>query len=599
MGSDHEGSGDDVVGKAVRAASLARAAKKKAHKAATEALVLARKELMRKGKLIEQRRVEAAKKTMQSYFQSSRGECGGQPLSMVFDGTLPEVPGAEPNFAEDYPSPDSAQRLGCKSLSTELDQLVGSSSAFGDTTVLSSKSPLITISSESENADNKELCEVDCNSEGSDDSDFEIPPAKRGATTRGKAELKRSEAQKRYDRHRKFQTVWAAKLPWAEGIMASDGILHMVKCKVCSTIDRKACIMAPKSDTLFKHDGKWVAKKDMPQFKVKRGEQYIATQCKHRKNLRLYAAKPPPTIIQQINHCTSLETRKKRVQFATLFQLLRDGRPMLEYESRVNLYKFLSVPDLPSAHWCDNSGWLMAGYMYKQVVQEMRRLISAARYVAVTVDEVTAVDNSSVLSVHVYIVQDWVRVSLLVALQRVQCTPNAENLTKLIMDSVASGGGLESESIARKVISFGADGAAALQGSRSGVTTQVKEKHAPFSIGVHCVAHRCNLAFKALSNLGIFSAIEKLLGVTHAYFCKSPKRLEEFRQLAELTETKGLKMLRNVQTRWVSLIEPLRRLLSEYRTLIYKMTADLQENVKAEVRICHVCIFCMAFAWLR
>lgn len=42
-------------------------------------------------------------------------------------------------------------------------------------------------------------------------------------------------------------------------------------------------------------------------------------------------------------------------------------------------------------------------------------------------------------------------------------------------------------------------------------------------------------------------------------------------------------MLRTVETRWVSLIEPLRRLLSEYRTLIYKMTADLSENDKAEV----------------
>lgn len=41
-------------------------------------------------------------------------------------------------------------------------------------------------------------------------------------------------------------------------------------------------------------------------------------------------------------------------------------------------------------------------------------------------------------------------------------------------------------------------------------------------------------------------------------------------------------MLRNVQTRWVSLLEPLCRLLSEYRTLLYKMTADLNDNQKAE-----------------
>lgn len=46
----------------------------------------------------------------------------------------------------------------------------------------------------------------------------------------------------------------------------------------------------------------------------------------------------------------------------------------------------------------------MAGYIYAQVVQEMWRFINAARYLAVIVDEVTAVDNTSVLFVHVYIV---------------------------------------------------------------------------------------------------------------------------------------------------------------------------------------------------
>lgn len=45
---------------------------------------------------------------------------------------------------------------------------------------------------------------------------------------------------------------------------------------------------------------------------------------------------------------------------------------MLEYEHRVTLYKFVCVLDLPAVYWCDNFGWVMAGYMYAQVVQEMR-----------------------------------------------------------------------------------------------------------------------------------------------------------------------------------------------------------------------------------
>jgi len=93
---------------------------------------------------------------------------------------------------------------------------------------------------------------------------------------------------------------------------------------------------------------------------------------------------------------------------------------------------------------------------------------------------------------------------------------------------------------------------------------QIKEKHGLFMVGFHCVAHHNNLDFKALLELGIFRAIEKLLSMTYAYFCKSLKRFEEFKQLAVLTETKELKILKNMQTRWVSLIKPLRRLFLEY-----------------------------------
>ena len=268
MGSGDEDSGEDAVGKAMRAASLARTEAKKTEHAAAEALDLARKEMKRKEKLIEMRKAKTAKKTMRSYFQSTRGACGGQLLSLVFDGSLPEVLGAEPNFGED------------------VDVMAGSSSSSRDMRVLGSKSPLITISSELENMDNTDLREVPDDSEDlEDDFVFENPPPlKKGVTTRRKAQSSKSKQQKRYDRHKKFQTVGVAKLPWAEGIMASDGILQMVKCKVCSAFERKPCVMAPKSDTFFKHDGKRIAKKNMPQFKVKKREQYVTTRCRHRKN---------------------------------------------------------------------------------------------------------------------------------------------------------------------------------------------------------------------------------------------------------------------------------------------------------------------------
>lgn len=127
------------------------------------------------------------------------------------------------------------------------------------------------------------------------------------------------------------------------------------------------------------------------------------------QELALVCSKAPSTVLQQLNQCTSLEARKKRVQFTTLFQLLADGWPMVEIESRQALYKLLEGLDMPSTHWYDTSGWVMAMYMYKQVMQETGRMIVDARFLVVTMDEVIAVDNNNFLSVHIYIVCDWVK----------------------------------------------------------------------------------------------------------------------------------------------------------------------------------------------
>lgn len=62
------------------------------------------------------------------------------------------------------------------------------------------------------------------------------------------------------------------------------------------------------------------------------------------------------------------------------------------------------------------------------------------------------------------------RVSLLVSLQHVEYSPNVDKLTKLSIESMATGSGLDSEAIATKLLSFGANGASTLKGNRSEVT---------------------------------------------------------------------------------------------------------------------------------
>lgn len=134
--------------------------------------------------------------------------------------------------------------------------------------------------------------------------------------------------------------------------------------------------------------------------------------------------------------------------------------------------------------------------------------------------------------------------------------------------------GLTKVEVASRLVCFGADGALVFQGSRNGVTVQMQQYMAPFLFGVHCMAHCTNLAVEPLSNLPIVAKLESLCQAMYSYFCHSPKHHLEFQKLADLVETKGRSMLKNVKTRWLSLLEPLKRVMGEYKTLIAKMCQD-------------------------
>jgi hypothetical protein len=108
-------------------------------------------------------------------------------------------------------------------------------------------------------------------------------------------------------------------------------------------------------------------------------------------------------------------------------------------------------------------------------------------------------------------------------------------------------------------------------------------------MGIDDMVHRTNLAVKPLSNLPMVQKIEKLLQSLYSYFYASPKRCNEYQKLAEIVETSGLKILQNVTTCWISLLEPLKRVLGEYKTLIVKMAQDAAEESKAALNLRLLC----------
>ncbi|KAG0595345.1 hypothetical protein M758_UG159300 [Ceratodon purpureus] len=115
----------------------------------------------------------------------------------------------------------------------------------------------------------------------------------------------------------------------------------------------------------------------------------------------------------------------------------------------------------------------MAEYMFLQVKAGILKEVSSASYIALSADETSTLDNGSWISIHAYVVKDWVRVPYLISLEQVVDGAAAINLTAVLIKALKSGGGLDDSAICSKLLSFGADGVSTFQGARNGVTVQL------------------------------------------------------------------------------------------------------------------------------
>ena len=66
--------------------------------------------------------------------------------------------------------------------------------------------------------------------------------------------------------------------------------------------------------------------------------------------------------------------------------------------------------------------------------------------------------------------------------------------------------------------------------------------------GMHDMAHKYNLIYKVLSELGIFQSTKDLVKKIYMYFSHSLKRHLKYVKLVEVMETKGIKLFKNIQT---------------------------------------------------
>jgi hypothetical protein len=119
----------------------------------------------------------------------------------------------------------------------------------------------------------------------------------------------------------------------------------------------------------------------------------------------------------------------------------------------------------------------------------MQELVFTKTHLVVYVDELTIMDWQGWIVVHMYVVEGWKNIHILLTLEQVLFGATTNNLTKVIVRSLLQYGGLFETNILFKLINFGANGVLIFQGAKTSVITQLKETHPPFMLGVHRFAH--------------------------------------------------------------------------------------------------------------
>lgn len=93
------------------------------------------------------------------------------------------------------------------------------------------------------------------------------------------------------------------------------------------------------------------------------------------------------------------------------------------------------------------------------------------------------------------------------------------------------------------------------------------------------------MAQETLSDLHVVFRIEDMLQSLYAYFSHSLKRHLEFVKLAEVMATMGLKILKNNNTRWLSMLSLAVRVMNENITSLVKMESGLSQAIHCQEKL--------------
>lgn len=114
---------------------------------------------------------------------------------------------------------------------------------------------------------------------------------------------------------------------------------------------------------------------------------------------------------------------------------------MIKYEDYKPLFFFFwKLKTNLRKHWNGIIKWEIVEHVHNQVFATSKSTNQITRFVALTCDKVTALNNQSWISIHDYCVQDWCKIHVMLPIAHILEGSNTQILTKVEMNFVFSVG---------------------------------------------------------------------------------------------------------------------------------------------------------------
>ena len=359
--------------------------------------------------------------------------------------------------------------------------------------------------------------------------DYRPPPPKKPKVSQ-EEKAKKAKKYEEDERVRVFQPNWLAKFDWLQHFQV-NGVGRMY-CKVCRKFDRTGIFVTGctnyKMDTLKSHH----------------------TSESHKANLRkIVAATGAGPMDKKLLEMNSNDVEHLKILVRNAHFLATSGRPFTDFPPLCDLDAAKGLP-IKSQYRNDKRAKEFVESIAAVEKLNLCTKLEEAKFLSVISDGAT---DSSHIEAEIVFVRLCVRGTVgvhFVAIKNVG-KADAEGVTKAIEQSMNDTFDLSWKD---KLVAIGTDGAAVMLGHKGGVIAKLRQHlEKPGLVGIHCSAHRLELAYKdATKSVKLYNSVALMLTNLYLFYRNSALNRSNLKlAFATKPEQTPLMPTRVSGTRWL------------------------------------------------